>query len=273
MLKQVFIGLSVMIACSACDKKAEGQTVAVVNGEEITTSELNAELAQAKLPSDVDKKQAIARILQGIIDRRLLAAQARKDGLDRSPEFITRQRRMTEDLLIGMLAKRQMDTSKLPTTTEIAALQSKQPQAFDKREVWKLEQLVYDTPTAPAVHEKIRQSKTLDQLASVLTEHGIPFQRGNNELVTSTIPPALYPQLATLPPGEPFIVPNGGRSVASVIVSREASPLTGAVARSAAVNKIRQESSTKILEQRLKDLRSAAKIEYKEGYGPPTAPK
>jgi EpsD family peptidyl-prolyl cis-trans isomerase len=269
MRKDVVIGLSLILACSACDKKPEGQTLAVVNGEEITSSELNGELANANLPAGVDKKQATSRILQGLIDRRLLAEQARKDGVDRSPEFITRQQRMNEDLLIGMMANRQIDTGKLPTEAEITALQNKLPFAFAKREVWKLQQLQYETPTDAAINNRILQTKTLDQLAAVLTASRIPFQRANNQLVTSVVPPEMYPRLAALAPGEPFIVPAGNRSVASAIVEREPAPLVGAPARTEAVNIIRRQNGTQLLQQRLKSLRQSAEIEYKEGFAPP----
>ena len=42
------IVLAIVLACivSACEKKPSGQTVAVVNNEEITAADLNAELAK-----------------------------------------------------------------------------------------------------------------------------------------------------------------------------------------------------------------------------------
>ncbi len=265
---RILCGILLILATSACNKKAEGQTVAVVNNEEITASELNAEFAGLNLPRDVDKKLATSRALQGLIDRRLLATQAKADGLDRSPEFISRQRRVTEELLIGMLASRQMDVGKLPSASEIAALQAQQPQAFAKREIWSLEQLQYPTPSDPAVQRKIVQTKTLDQIASVLNESGIPFQRGRNQLNTSLVPTEMFPRLASLAPGEPFIVPSAGRSIASSITAREPAPLVGPAARTEAVNILRRRTGTQALENRLKALRKAAKIEYKQGFAP-----
>lgn len=267
MRRPLILGLSLIVACSGCEKKAEGQSVAVVNNEEITSSELNAELANANVSGTADRKQATNRVLQSLVDRRLLAAQARKDGIDQSPEYISRQRRLNEDLLIGIMASRQMDTGKLPTDTEIAAFQAKQPQAFAKRELWKLDQLQYETSGDAGLAGKIMQTKSLEQLASVLTAARVPFQRGKNQLITSVIPPDTYPRLASLPPGEPFIVASGNRSVASSIASREPSPLIGAAARTEAVNLIRRQSSSQGMQQRLKDLRSSAKITYKEGFG------
>ncbi len=269
MQKRALVALALLASLTACQKKAEGQTVAVVNDQEITASELNAELANANIPEGADKKAVTNRVLQGLIERRLLAEQAKADGIDKSPEYIARQRRMNEELLIGMLASRSMDTSKLPTDAEIAAFQAKQPQAFAQREVWKLDQLQYDTPQDKAITDRIVATKTLAELAAVLSAARIPFQRASNQLVTSAIPAELYPQLAGLDPGEPFIVPAGGKSVASAIASREPQPLTGPQARTEAVNAIRRQASTTALQQRLKDLKASAKIEYKEGFAPP----
>ena len=260
--------LSLALIASGCDRKAEGQTVAVVNGEEITASELNAELANANLPSDADKKVVTARVLQTMIDRRLLAQQAREENLDKSPEFLARQRRLNEDLLIGMLAQRQMNTAQLPSAAEISQFQSSRPQMFAQREQWNLEQLLYPTPADPGVQQRIAATRSLEELAAVLTRAGVNFQRMRNRIDTAVVPTDMYRRIAALPAGEPFIVPAGGRSVASVIVSKEPAPLAGAEARPIAVAAMRRESGAKFMEDRVKALRQAAKIDYKEGYGP-----
>lgn len=264
---RILCGLLILLAASGCDKKAEGQTVAVVNDEEITASELNAELAGANLPPDADKKEATSRALQSLIDRRLMAGQARKEGVDRTPEFISRQRRANDELLIGLLANRQMDAGKLPSEGELAAFQAKNPQVFAKREIWSLEQLQFQT-VPEAVQAKLLKTRNLEEIAAVLSASGIPFQRSRNQLNTSLIPADMYVRLAALPAGEPFIVPGGGRSVASVITARAPAPLTGAAARTDAVNLIRRQSGTQLLEKRLSELRKAAQIEYKQGFAP-----
>ena len=260
--------LAAALFVSSCDRKAEGQSVAVVNGEEITSSELNAELGMAKLPPGMDKKTATERMLQTMIDRRLLAQQARADGLDRSPEFITRQRRATEDLLIGMLAQRKLNTAKLPSPNEVASFEASRPGMFARRELWNMEQLQYATPTDPAIVKKIAETRTLESLAGILTASGVEFTRSKARLNSATLPHGLYEEITGLPADEPFIIPVGARSVASVIVSREAIPLTGDASRPVAVAAMRRAEGTKLMEGQLKDLRAKAKIEYKAGFAP-----
>ena len=259
----------VALTVSACNKKAEGQTVAIVNGEEITAAELNAELDSAKIPPGMTKEQARSRILQAMIDRRLLAQQAQRDGLDKSPEFLNRQRKMNEDLLINMLASRQIDTAQLPSTQEIQKFETGKPEMFEKREQWDLDQLRFNMPTDQGVRAKLDAAKTLDEVAKVLTDAGITYNRQKNRLDTAVIPHDLYGRLVTMSPGEPFIVPIGGIGVASVIVSREPAALTGDQARPVAVAAMRRTQATKMMQDRLKGLRQQAKIEYKPGFAPP----
>ena len=271
MRNRIIVALALALAtfASGCDRKAEGQTVAVVNDEEVTATELNAELSAANLPRNLRSDEARSRILQTMIDRRLLAQQARTEGLDTSPEFLNRQRRMTEDLLISMLASRQLNTEQLPSAPEISRYQASRPGMFAKREFWNLDQLQYEAPTNPAVKSQIVAAKTLAQLAGVLTKNNIAFTRSRNRVDTAVIPPDMYGRIATLPKDEPFVIPAGGKMVASVIVAREPSPLVGDQARPLAVAAMRRDQGTKFMQDRLKSLRKSAKIEYKEGFAPP----
>ena len=91
-----FIGA---VLLGGCQKEATGQVAAVVNGEEITLQEINAELAQLQVPEGVDRAQVQQAALQRIVDRRLLAQAAKEDGLDATPEFLVRHRQLEDALL------------------------------------------------------------------------------------------------------------------------------------------------------------------------------
>jgi peptidyl-prolyl cis-trans isomerase C len=272
-LSKLIFAVGVALVISGCNKKAEGQTVAIVNGEEITAAELNAELANAKAPPGLDTKDVRSRVLQQMVDRRLLAQQAEKDGVDKSPEFLNRQRRLNEDLLISMLATRQMDTTKLPSGPEIQRFQASRPEMFAKREQWNLDQLRFTMPTDPAVRAKLQTAKSLDEVAKALTDAKVTFDRQKNRLDTAVIPHDLYGRLMTAQPNEPFIVPIGNMAIASVITSREPAAITGDQAQPIAVAALRRTQAAKVMQDRLKSLRDAAKIDYKPEFAPPAAKK
>ena len=264
----VMLLAAVAMTLSACEHKAEGQTVAVVNGEEITSAELNQELTMANVPADADKKAVTARVLQTLIDRRLLAQQARADGLDKTPEYLARQRRATEDALIAMVAQRKLSTVKLPSTDEVAAYQASHPEQFAKRETLTISQVEFDTQKDPSVVRSLVAAHSLDAVAAALSAKGIAFTRATRKITSSDLPHDLYERIIGLPSGEPFLIPAGPKTVVNVVTGREPAPLAADATQPAAVAALRQTSGSKIMESMIKDLRGKAKIDYKPGFQP-----
>jgi EpsD family peptidyl-prolyl cis-trans isomerase len=262
--------VAVAVLVSGCGKEATGQTVAVVNGEEISVSELNAELAAANVPESADKKEVMPRLLQNMIDRRLLAQRASEQGIDKSPEFITRQRRMTEELLINMSTRRQADSMKLPTQREIDTFMAANPGMFQQREILNLDQVQFDPPRAPDALQRLSKDRSLDAIAATLTALGLPFVRTTAKLDTATVPTPILKQIEALPPGEPFIIPISNRMYASVITGRQpAAGVSPEESRKIAVEALRRQNLGSGVQNQLKELRAKAKIEYQSGYAPP----
>ena len=269
MRKRIMLTIFVALMASSCQKKASGQTVAVVNGEEITASELNDALTSDNVPAGANTKDVRAAELQKLIDRKLMVQQARSDGLDKSPEYINQQRRMTEDLLLNMLIGKKLNTSQLPSANDISNYEAAHPQIFGGREIWTLDQIIYPLPKDASVNAKLGAAKTLPEIAQILTASNIQFSRASRKVDTAVFPNDIYGQISHVGPGEPFIAPGPDKAVANVISAREPAPLSGNQARAVALNAMRKDDATKIVQDRVKDLRAKAKIQYQPGFEPP----
>jgi len=267
--RRIVLAIALVFLTSACQKKASGQTVAVVNNEEITTSELNAELTNENASVTGSTQQVRAQALQNLIDRRLLAAQARSEGLDKSPDFINQQRRSTEDLLIRMLVMRQANTVQVPSAGDINSFEASHPGMFANRETWTLQQIMFPLQKDPAILAKLKAAQTLDEIEQILTASGVQMTKATRKIDTAVLPPVIYPQLARLKPGEPFIVPGLETEVANVITARDPAPLSGDDARKVAVEGIKRDQLQKFIQDRVKGLKAKAKIEYQPGFAPP----
>lgn len=259
------------IAIAGCSKKPTDQVVAIVNGEEISLPELNAELGNAQVPEGVDKKAVQKQLLQRLVDRRLLAQAAKEQGLDRDPAFIVDQRRMQESLLVEKLAKKTNDSIPVPTAAEIDKFITGNPSLFAQRQIYAVDQVAFATPTDATKLRALEPAKTMDQVIAVLRGLGIGFQRGNRPVDSATVPPEQMAKILALPKGEPFVVPTNGQVTVNVITGGRAEPLPDAQARQMAVRLIRSQALAKQGEQRLKDARGKAKIEYQAGFEPPAA--
>src|SRR5438309_2374649 len=154
--RRIIIMVAMAFVASSCQKKASGQTVAVVNNEEITTSDLNAELTSENASLQGSTQQARAQALQNVIGRRLLAQQAKSEGLDKSPDFIDQQRRSTEDLLIRMLLMRQVNSAQVPSADDINRYETTHPDIFANRESWALQQIVFPVQKDPGLIAKLK---------------------------------------------------------------------------------------------------------------------
>ncbi|MFM9978662.1 MAG: EpsD family peptidyl-prolyl cis-trans isomerase [Sphingomonadaceae bacterium] len=265
--------VALAIGLAACDKKPTGQIVAVVNGEEISLAELNQELTGAKIPENADKKAIMRQVLERVVDRRLLAQAAKEQGIDRDPTYVSMQRRMSEDLLVQMYAKKAADGIKVPDAAAIDKYINENPTLFAERARLKLDQIVFPMPSNPDVLRQFEKDNSLAAVAATLGRLNIKFAQGEGALDTATVPPKLLQQINALPAGEPFIVPTNGRVVVSVIKGREPVVIPAAQARPLAVEAMRRQGLSKIGESRLKEARAKAKIEYQADYAPTPAGK
>ena len=260
--------LLMALAATSCQKKASGQTVAVVNNEEITAAELNSVLTNNQNLAGANTKAARDAALQELISRKLLVQQAKADGLDKAPEFINQVRRSTEDILINMLVSRRLNTAQVPSATDIASFEASHPELFGKREIWTLNQIIYPLPKDPTLSAKLSAAKSLDEIAQDLTAAGVQFTRDTKKIDTAVFPHTVYGQVAGLKTGEPFIAPGPDRAVANVITTREPQTQTPDQERALALNAMRREQVNKIVQDRVNSLRASAKIQYQPGFAP-----
>jgi len=269
-VRMLLLCSSVAIALAGCGKKApEGQVVAKVNGKEVTLQEINAELQGATIPDSVDKKMAMRTLLQRVIDRKLIDGAAEEQGLDKSAEYLTQKRRADEVLLAQLYARQQSQTLAVPSPADISKFMADNPAMFAKRERLALAQIRFAPTKDATVLKELESAHSLDQVAKILTDRNVKFERGNAGLDTATVPAAIMSQIEALPPGEPFVVPGPGIVSVSVITARTPVALPDAQARTIAVNAWREQQFEKAMSDKLKSLRAAAQITYQPGFEPP----
>jgi len=261
----------VLLLVSGCQKKVGGQVVAIVNGEEITQQELNAELQGAQIPATANKNEVMAQILQRIVDRRLLVQAAKAQSLDQSPAYLDQVRRAQDALIVDLLARKVSKNISLPEGDAVGRFIASNPTMFRERKRFVLDQIIFPQPTDVGVIKALEPAHSLDAVAAVLSARNIQFVRGKGQLDTATIPAAMASRITSLPAGEPFLVPDNGRLVASVIVSTETLPTPEDQAKPAAVNLLRQQALSEAMRKELDKAKGAAKIEYKPGFAPPKA--
>ena len=264
--------VAALAALSGCDRKPEGQVVAVVNGQEITSQEVNSELQNApKLEGDEGQKIR-NMALEGVIDRQLLADIAKKDGIESSPEYILRKKKMDETLLVQMLGEKLARDQKQPSAQDIQQVITSNPQAFGQHTVFAVDQIVFPTPERNDVMAALQPAKTMDEVVATLNRFGIKFQRGDNQIDSLNLPTQMFTAMAKAGSSEPLIVPTGPTVAVVMIKAAKLAPITGPQAQQMASQFYAKQSISKQMKDRLDQAKKDAKIEYQSGFAAPATP-
>ena len=251
---------------SSCNKPApKGQVIAVVNGEELTVGELNEE-ARARGISIGNDAAARARIVRDLVDRKLLVQQARRDKVDRSPEYLVSSRRLDELLLAQELVDQRRGPPD-PTNAEVMAFIKAHPHAFDQRVAIRAGQITVPTKLPAKIQADLSTVSTLDQAQQLLSAAGISGARTEQAWDSANLPEATMARL--LPASDDLLLLPAGEGMAIIQVFTVTPQPTPANQRvSTAREWLKQHRTNDALEDLLEAARSKARVEYQKGFEP-----
>lgn len=265
------LSLIILAGLSACNREATGQVAAVVNDEEITLQEVNAEIAALQIPESADKKAVQQQAIQRIIERRLLAQAAVADGIDSSQDYLIRERQLRDSLLVQLLGERVERTTKPPEAAELDRYIADNPGLFKDRKIFGVDRIQFPAPADLKTLSPLEADHSMAAVASRLAAMGIEFRRDEGQIDSAAIGPDRLKQLMALPPGEPFVIPENGVVTIGVITGEKTAPLTGEEARTLALRSLRSQEVNNSVRQRLEQARGKAEIEYQIGFAPAAA--
>lgn len=263
--------LIILALLSGCNREATGQVAAVVNDEEITLQEVNAEIAALQIPETADKKAVQQQAIQRIIERRLLAQVAVDDGIDSSQDYLIRERQLRDSLLVQLLGERVERATKQPEPAELDRYIAENPGLFKDRKIFSVDRIQFPTPADLKTLSPLEADHSMAAVASRLDAMGIEFRRDEGQIDSAAIGPDRLKQLMTLPPGEPFVIPENGVVTIGVLTGEKNAPLTGEEARTLALRSLRSQEVNNSVRQRLEQARGKAEIEYQSDFAPAAA--
>ncbi len=264
------------VALAACNKndsaKPEGQVAATVDGKEVTASEVRLELGSLAGDAQAAAAQQPAA-LRAVINRKLLADAALEKGLDKSPEGAMVLQKARELALIQLLQNSVVKSVPKVSADQASEYVRNNPNLFAQRRVILLDQLqVPQVP--PAVLEKMRPLKTIEEVAKLLDDNKIPYRRGSGALDPLGLDPKALKQILATGESEVFVAPGPqGVQVARITGYRDA-PLTGAEAQQAAMAVLSQQQVAGQVRQQFEGIINAGQknVKVNDAYKPKATP-
>jgi EpsD family peptidyl-prolyl cis-trans isomerase len=275
-------GVAAAALVAGCNKKGElpkGQVVATVDGTDVTVHELNSEIQLAQAPANVPRKTIEQAALQRIVERKMLSDVAKKQNLDKNPNFILAEQRANEGLLVQALQA--SIAAKVPqvTAAEAEKYVANNPAQFAERKVYIIDQIQFLRPDNIA-SIGLGPAKTMADVVRALTAANVEFRRAPTSIDTLTVAPALTQEISKITARDPHEVfmfadqPRGAPApvmYVNEITEVQSNPFVGPKAVELAQRQLQQQAVQKALVEALKKFQAEekGKIVYAEGYGPP----
>jgi peptidyl-prolyl cis-trans isomerase C len=273
LFKNVLIGTMLLVtamglsACGSKDKKA-GQALVRVNGEEITVLQINDELKRAGVKAD-QQETATKQLLESLIDRQLILAEAMRNKIDRTPEVTQAIERAKAQIIAQAYLKSIMSKITKPSIAEINDYFQKHPEYFTQRKQYDIQQLIIvSKDLSNELKSAIDSASSLDSVEAWLHNHNIRYVRAKLTRNTSDLPEVMVAKLKDMKKGQLFIVTEGEKSLLNIITDIKDSPVSAKDAEPQIEQYLFNKKTKEAADAEITHLRSSAKIEYLNASAP-----
>lgn len=253
-----------LVACGSETKPVAGydEVVARVNGEEITVHQLNERLARIGPLADGDQGAARKRLLDMMIDERLLMQKAIARGLDKEQatrsaiEFARRQ-------LLAQAAVEETSGDPEVSEKEATAFYHANPDLFGKRKVYTFRRFLLPNGNLDgAAKARLQSAKTAAHVEAILRNSGIAYSLVTELQTAESLAAPTLARAARMAPGDILLFAEGSRTILLQFAGSIAEPISLDVAMPSIQEYLANARRQKNAERLVKDLRRKAKIEY-----------
>lgn len=269
--------LACVMALSACKSDSSstpaGQVVATVNGTEITTAELNQEMA-GFTANGLSKDAAQQAAINALLMRHIVADAAVNSKLDRLPATAVMQEKARQMVLIEALSQNLRDSVPPPSREEAESYVNEHPNSFSQRRIFIVDQLIVPTVSQQLV-KALEPLNTMPEIEAYLKSQGIGFNRTVGTIDALAIDGDAAEKMAQLPPNAVFISPERSALRVNYIRDTVTQPLQGDAAIKLATETLHQRRTQEMLNNKMNELMAAGQknVRFNPAYAPKKAGK
>ena len=244
--------------------KRTGQVLVSVDGVEITMLQLNDELNRARARIQPDQLEvAKKQLVESMIDRQLMQAEAQRNNLDRTPEVMQAIVRARSQIIAQAFLQSILSNVEKPTKEEVAAFYQEHPGIFSQRKQYTLSMLRFTSKEQNAEFKSaIDTAKSITEIAKWMDKHNISYEQGEIIRSTAEMHPEMSVLLSTKAKGELFLLNENENRLLVAIKTVEAQPLTSDQAETQIETHLLNKKRQEITKAALANLRASANIEY-----------
>jgi EpsD family peptidyl-prolyl cis-trans isomerase len=257
-------GAVLLTACGDRKDKAASQTAAKVNKDEITVHQINFALQQQRGLRPEQAEGASRQILERLIDQQLALQKGEDMKLDREPRVVQQLEAARREILARAYVEKVGEAAATPSPEDIKKYYEAKPALFSERRVYNIQEIAIEAkPERYAeLRDKLAGSKDLNAFLEYLKASDIRFSGNQAVRAAEQLPLTSLEAFAKMKDGQAMMVPTPAGLQVLLVAGSRSQPVTEEQSRPVIEQYLLNERKRKRVEEDLKALRAAARIEY-----------
>lgn len=262
-----------MAACGGGREKSATQTAVKVNKDEITVHQINHILQQQRGLRPEQTDAASRQILERLIDQQVALRRAEEQKIDRDPRVVQAVEAARREIIARAYLEKVGENAPRPQPDEIKAYYDEKPALFRERRIYSIQEIAIEAPVErqEEIRAALGSAKNINEFLEWLKAKDFRFNGNQAVRAAEQLPLNSLDSFARMQDGQAAFVPTPTGAQVIVLAGSRPQPVTEEQARPAIEQFILNERRRKLVEDHIKELRAASRIEYVGSFAEPAA--
>lgn len=265
-MKLIGLALFSILVFSACDnqpkEKKPGQALVSINGQEVTTLQLNDEIRRAGVRAE-QYEESSKQLLESLIARQLIVDEAIRSKLDRTPDVMQARERANAQIIAQAYLQGIVSKITKPSEVEINEYYRKHPEYFAQRKQFDLTILRIATKNLSSeLKAVIDTAKSTSEVAAWLDKKNVQYFRNLASRSTADLPLEMVTMMREKGKSHVFVINEQENRLLISVNEIKDSPITATDAALQIERYLTNHKYKQAIDAEIARLRLSAKIEY-----------
>jgi len=264
---------ALLAGCGEKKDKAATQTAAKVNKDEITVHQINFVLQQQRNLRPEQADAASRQILERLVDQQLALQKVEDLKIDRDPRVVQQLEAARREILARAYLEKVGEAAAKPTPEEIKQYYQEKPALFRERRVYSIQEIAIEAKPEQVneLRDQLAGAKNINDFIEYLKAKEFRFSGNQAVRAAEQLPLNSLDAFARMKDGEAMLVPNPTGVQVVLLAGSRSQPVSEEQARPAIEQYLLNDRKRKLVEDDVKAMRAAAKVEYLGKFAAPAA--
>ena len=266
-------GAALLVGCGEKKEKTATQTAAKVNKDEITVHQINFVLQQQRNLRPEQADAASRQILERLIEQQLALQKADDLKIDRDPRVVQQMEAARREILARAYLEKVGEAAPKPTPEEIKKYYDEKPALFRERRVYSIQEIAIEAKPEQVdeLRDQLSAAKNINEFIEFLKAKDFRFTGNQAVRAAEQLPLNSLDAFARMKDGQAILAPNPTGVQVVLLAGSRSQPVNEEQARPAIEQFLLNERKRKLVEEDIKAMRAAAKVEYLGKFAEPAA--